>query len=156
MIYSYQAQCQWRYKGERFLNNNRKKREKIITFIVGAVLIIAVLSIFAVFSSAVMRLLGFEYESIGSFILYFIIASIVSYPMNLIAGALPKALLNLDRITREIAVVIYVLLDTITTFCGFYIVDYFMLSVSANTISLIALALVFALLGISDIKKKDF
>lgn len=103
-----------------------------------------------------MRLLGFEYESIGSFILYFIIASIVSYPMNLIAGALPKALLNLDRITREIAVVIYVLLDTITTFCGFYIVDYFMLSVSANTISLIALALVFALLGISDIKKKDF
>ena len=136
-------------------NNSNKKREKIITFILGALLIIVVLAIIAIFSGAIMRLLGFEYESVGGFILYFIIASVVSYPINLIAGALPKALLNLDRITREIAVCMYVLLDTVTTFCGFYIVDYFMSSVSANTISLTVLALVFALFGISDIKKKE-
>ena len=136
-------------------NNSNKKREKIITFILGALLIIVVLAIIAIFSGAIMRLLGFEYESVGGFILYFIIASVVSYPINLIAGALPKALLNLDRITREIAVCMYVLLDTIATFYGFYIVDYFMPSVSANTISLIVLALVFALFGISDIKKKE-
>ena len=80
--------------------------------------------VIAIFSSAIMRLLGFEYESVGGFILYFIIASIVSYPMNLVAGAFPKALLNLDRITRKMAVCMYVLLDTITTFFGFYIVDY--------------------------------
>ena len=136
-------------------NNSNKKREKIITFIFGALLIIIVLAIIAIFSGAIMRLLGFEYESVGGFILYFIIASVVSYPINLIAGALPKALLNLDRITMEIAVCMYVLLDTIATFYGFYIVDYFMPSVSANTISLIVLALVFALFGISDIKKKE-
>ena len=136
-------------------NNSNTKREKIITFIFGALLIIIVLAIIAIFSGAIMRLLGFEYESVGGFILYFIIASVVSYPINLIAGALPKALLNLDRITREIAVCMYVLLDTIATFYGFYIVDYFMPSVSANTISLIVLALVFALFGISDIKKKE-
>ena len=136
-------------------NNSNKKREKIITFIFGALLIIIVLAIIAIFSGAIMRLLGFEYESVGGFILYFIIASVVSYPINLIAGALPKALLNLDRITREIAVCMYVLLDTIATFYGFYIVEYFMPSVSANTISLIVLALVFALFGISDIKKKE-
>ena len=136
-------------------NNSNKKREKIITFIFGALLIIIVLAIIAIFSGAIMRLLGFEYESVGGFILYFIIASVVSYPINLIAGALPKALLNLDRITREIAVCMYVLLDTIATFYGFYIVDYFMPSVSANNISLIVLALVFALFGISDIKKKE-
>lgn len=136
-------------------NNSNKKREKIITFIFGALLIIIVLAIIAIFSGAIMRLLGFEYESVGGFILYFIIASVVSYPINLIAGALPKALLNLDRITREIAVCMYVLLDTIATFYGFYIVDYFMPSVSANTISLIVLALMFALFGISDIKKKE-
>ena len=111
-------------------NNSNKKREKIITFIFGALLIIIVLAIIAIFSGAIMRLLGFEYESVGGFILYFIIASVVSYPINLIAGALPKALLNLDRITREIAVCMYVLLDTIATFYGFYIVDYFMPSVS--------------------------
>lgn len=136
-------------------NNSNKEREKIITFILGALLIIVVLAIIAIFSGAIMRLLGFEYESVGGFILYFIIASVVSYPINLISGALPKALLNLDRITREIAVCMYVLLDTIATFYGFYIVDYFMPSVSANTISLTVLALVFALFGISDIKKKE-
>ena len=136
-------------------NNSNKEREKIITFILGALLIIVVLAIIAIFSGAIMRLLGFEYESVGGFILYFIIASVVSYPINLIAGALPKALLNLDRITREIAVCMYVLLDTIATFYGFYIVDYFMPSVSANTISPTVLALVFALFGISDIKKKE-
>ena len=136
-------------------NNSNKEREKIITFILGALLIIVVLAIIAIFSGAIMRLLGFEYESVGGFILYFIIASVVSYPINLIAGALPKALLNLDRITREIAVCMYVLLDTIATFYGFYIVDYFMPSVSANTISLTVLALVFALFGISDVKKKE-
>ena len=136
-------------------NNSNKEREKIITFILGALLIIVVLAIIAIFIGAIMRLLGFEYESVGGFILYFIIASVVSYPINLIAGALPKALLNLDRITREIAVCMYVLLDTIATFYGFYIVDYFMPSVSANTISLTVLALVFALFGISDVKKKE-
>ena len=146
-----------RHKGAKLLDNNsNKEREKIITFILGALLIIVVLAIIAIFSGAIMRLLGFEYESVGGFILYFIIASVVSYPINLIAGALPKALLNLDRITREIAVCMYVLLDTIATFYGFYIVDYFMPSVSANTISLTVLALVFALFGISDIKKKEW
>ena len=131
------------------MDDNSKNRGKIITFIVGAGLIIVVLSIFAIFSSAIMRLLGFKYESVGGFIVYFIIASIVSYPMNLIAGAFPQALLHLDRITRKTAVCIYVLFDTVTTFCGFYIVDSFMPSVSANTISLVVLALVFALFGIS-------
>ena len=136
-------------------NNSNKEREKIITFILGALLIIVVLAIIAIFSGAIMRLLGFEYESVGGFILYFIIASVVSYPINLIAGALPKALLNLDRITREIAVCMYVLLDTIATFYGFYIVDYFIPAVSANNISLSVFALVFALFGIIDIKKKE-
>lgn len=136
-------------------NNKDKNCNKIVVFIIGAILILAVLSILAIFSGAIMRLLGFKYESIGGFILYFIISSVVSYPMNLIADALPKALLNLDRITREIAVCMYMLLDTITTYCGFYIIDYFMPSVSANTISLIVLALVFALFGISDVKKKE-
>ena len=136
-------------------SNNNKKPGKIGIFIVGTALIIAVLSVIAIFSSQIMRLLGFEYDNFGSFILYFIVASIVSYPMNLIGGALPKALLNLDRITRGMAVCLYVLLDTITTYFGFYIVDQFIPSVSSNMISLVVLALVFALFGISDVKKTE-
>lgn len=135
-------------------DNKNKNYNKVIVFIIGVILILTVLSVLAIFSGAVMSFLGFEYQSAVYFVLYFIIASIVSCPMNLVAGALPKALLNIHKITRKFAIFLYVLLDMFTTFCGFYIVDYFMPFVSGNTISLLVLALVFSLFGISDVKKQ--
>lgn len=135
-------------------NNNKRESNKTVIFIIGIALIIAVLSIFAVFSASIMHWLGFEYESVGSFILYFIIASFVSYPMNLIAGAFPKALLKLKKISKSFAVFLYMVLDTIATFLGFYLVDVSMSSVESSNISLLVLALIFAALGISDITEK--
>ena len=135
-------------------NNDKRESKKAVIFIIGIALIIAVLSIFAVFSASIMHWLGFEYESVGSFILYFIIASFVSYPMNLIAGAFPKALLKLKKISKSFAVFLYMVLDTIATFLGFYLVDVSMSSVESSNISLLVLALIFAALGISDITEK--
>lgn len=135
-------------------NNNKRESNKTVIFIIGIAIIIAVLSIFAVFSASIMHWLGFEYESVGSFILYFIIASFVSYPMNLIAGAFPKALLKLKKISKSFAVFLYMVLDTIATFLGFYLVDVSMSSVESSNISLLVLALIFAALGISDITEK--
>lgn len=65
-------------------NNSNKKREKIITFIFGALLIIIVLAIIAIFSGAIMRLLGFEYESVGGFypLFYNRIGCFVSHKFN--------------------------------------------------------------------------
>ena len=51
-------------------NNDKRESKKAVIFIIGIALIIAVLSIFAVFSASIMYWLGFEYESVGSFILY--------------------------------------------------------------------------------------
>ena len=135
-------------------NNDKRESKKAVIFIIGIALIIAVLSIFAVFSASIMYWLGFEYESVGSFILYFIIGSFVSYPMNLIAGALPKALLKPKKISKSPAIFLYMVLDTIATFLGFYLVDVSMSSVSSSNISLLVLALIFAALGISDITEK--
>lgn len=136
-------------------DNKNKKWEKTIVFIIVAALIIGVLSILAVFSGVIMRLLGFEYETVGSFILYFIIASFVSYPMNLMAGAWPKALLTLGKLSKKMSVCTYVILDTIATFWGFRIVDYFMPAVSASAISLMVIAVIFALFEVDDIAKND-
>ena len=135
-------------------NNDKRESKKAVIFIIGIALIIAVLSIFAVFSASIMYWLGFEYESVGSFILYFIIGSFVSYPINLIAGALPKALLKPKKISKSPAIFLYMVLDTIATFLGFYLVDVSMSSVSSSNISLLVLALIFAALGISDITEK--
>lgn len=135
-------------------NNEDKNSKKAIIFIIGIALIIAVLSIFAIFSASIMNLLGFEYDSIGSFILYFVIASFVSYPMNLIAGALPKALLKLKKISKQVAMFIYIVLDTVATSLGFYLVDISMSSVSSSIISIVVISLIFAVLGVNEISEK--
>ena len=135
-------------------NNEDKESKKAIIFIIGIALIIAVLSIFAIFSASIMNLLGFEYDSIGSFILYFVIASFVSYPMNLIAGALPKALLKLKKISKQVAMFIYIVLDTAATSLGFYLVDISMSSVSSSIISIVVISLIFAVLGVNEISEK--
>ena len=131
------------------LGNTNK--EKIVTFLIGGVLVVGVLSIIALICGAVMILFGFYYTSVGSVVLFFIIATIISYPLNLLASALPKALLALEKINKQSAVIMYLLLDTVATFIGLNIVDYFMQSISATTISIIIVSFVLALFGMSEV-----
>lgn len=136
---------------KEFWNRNK---EKIVTFLICGALFVGVLSIIALIGGAIMRLFGFYYTSVGSIILFFIIATIISYPFSLLAGALPKALLVLEKIDKQSAVIMYLLLDTIATFMGLKIVDYFMQSISATTISIIIISFILALFGMSDFNDK--
>ena len=127
-------------------------KDKIITFIICGTVFIGMLSIIALVSGTVMKLFGFQYESISSIILFFIIATIMSFPLNLIAGALPKALYELERISKLDALILYLTFDTIATSFGLKIVDYFMSSVSATTISIVVISFLLALPGRDDFK----
>lgn len=129
-------------------------KDKIITFIICGTIFIGMLSIIALVSGTVMKLFGFQYESIGSIILFFIIATIMSFPLNLIAGALPKALYELERISKLDALILYLTLDTIATSFGLKIVDYYMSSVSATTLSIVVISFLLALPGRDDFKDK--
>ena len=131
---------------------NRHK-EKLITFFLCGLLFVGILSIIALLCGAIMKIFGFEYESIGSIILFFVIATIISYPLGLIAGAFPKALLSLDKVSIYTAMALYLILDTFATFWGLRITDYCMQTISAEDISIFVISLIFALLGVSDIKK---
>jgi len=102
-----------------------------------------------------MKLFGFQYESIGSIILFFIIATTISFPLNLIAGALPKALYELERISKRYALILYLTLDTIATSFGLKIVDFYMSSVSATTISIVVISFLLALPEKDDFKDKQ-
>lgn len=132
---------------------NRHK-EKIITFLLCGLLFFGVLSIIALLGGAIMKIFGFEYESIGSIILFFVIATIISYPFSLIAEALPKVFLYWGKISKQMSILFYIILDTVATFYGLRVVDYFMQSVSATDISIIIVSLILALFGISDVYKK--
>ena len=130
-------------------------KDRIITFIICGTIFIGMLSIIALVSGTIMKLLGFQYESIGSIILFFIIATIMSFPLNLIAGALPKALYELERLSKPYAFILYLSLDTIATSFGLKIVDYYMSSVSATTISIVVISFLLALPGSDDFEDKQ-
>lgn len=132
-----------------FFKNNK---EKLITFIICGTIFVAVLSVIALLSGVVMRLFGFRYQSIWSIILFFIIATVVSYPINLIAGGLPKALYKLKRISKNIAIILYLALDTIATCFGLLIVDYCMSTIAASDLSKLVISFILALPGIDDFK----
>ena len=132
---------------------NRYK-EKLITFLLCGLLFVGLLSIIALLCGAIMKIFGFEYESIGSIILFFVIATIISYPFSLIAEVLPKVVLYFGKLPKQMAILFYIILATFATFYGLRVVDYFMQSVSATYISIIIVSLILALFGINDVDKK--
>ncbi len=86
---------------------NRHK-EKLITFLLCGLLFVGVLSIIALLGGAIMKIFGFEYESIGSIILFFVIATIISYPFSLIAEVLPKVVLSFGKLPKQMAILFYI------------------------------------------------
>ena len=120
------------------------------------IIILGVVSVFAIFGGFIMQFFGFEYESVGSIIWFFLLASILSYPISLVAEALPMVLLNeFHRGTVGQARFLYLFMDTIATAIGLTVIDMFVDSVSASEIAVFVISFLFALPGIKDIKIKD-
>ena len=110
-------------------------------------IIVAIVAIIAYFGGAIMKVFGFEYESPGSIVLFFLIAGIAGFPAEIIARAFPKALLSLEKITARGAKILFLVLDTVVTAVTMAIVDYFMDSVSASDISILVISLILAILS---------
>ena len=134
------------------MKNFKIDKEKFKTFAICGMIFLLILSIIALISGYIMKIFGFQYESVGSIILFFIIATIMSFPLNLIASAFPKALLKLGKINWRTAFILYLVLDTVATSFGLKVVDYYMPIVSATNISIIIISLLFAFMGKDDFK----
>ena len=72
-------------------------REKMKTFIICGMIFMGMLSIIALVCGAIMRFLGFQYESAGSIVLFFTIATVISYPLNLVAGHCQRHCMSLKE-----------------------------------------------------------
>ena len=59
-----------------------KWRDNLITFVLFAVLFLAVVAVIALFGGAVMKWFGFTYDSIGSIVLFFLLATLLSLPLS--------------------------------------------------------------------------
>ena len=101
-----------------------------------------------------MRLFGFTYRSVGSIILFFLIATALSFPLCLVAGALPKALYEVGMLTsRKVALLLYLVLDTLATAFGLGVVDYYMESVAAGELAILVISFLLALPGADDLRE---
>ena len=133
------------------------KNNKLIKDILGwgliIIVILIIVSVIAIFAGAIMQFFGFRYNSVWDIILFFLISTIISLPINFIAEGLPKALLKLKKVNLYCARIIFVLLDTIATAIGMTIVDHYMPNVSATDSSILVIAFILAILSIKDIKE---
>lgn len=134
-----------------------KKLKNIVEPIIGygivAIILMIIISVLSIFGGRIMLLFGFEYNSIGSIILFFSIVALIGFPIEAVALALPKALLSLDKITMELAKVLFVILDTISTMITMYVVDHFMNSVSSSGIAIFVIAFMMAVTSMKDLEE---
>ena len=129
-----------------------KSFKRIVKAITGyglvVIVLIAIISVFAILGGSVMRFFGFRYNSVGSVILYFTIVAVVGFPLEIIIKALSKALNSLLKIDRKIEKILFILMDTLGTGITMAIVDYFMESVSASDLSIFVTSFILAILSL--------
>ena len=130
----------------------KKVLEPILGYGIIALVVLVIISIIAIFSGTVMKIFGFEYETVSSIIIFFIISTLISLPINLLAKALPKALLEMNHLNVLPAKILFIVLDTIATAIGMMVVDYFMKNVVATNLSIIIIALILAIPSAKDIE----
>lgn len=133
---------------------------KFIVSAIGVALIcgvvIAIVSAIGIFSGAIMLQFGFKYDSIWSIVKFFIIATIISFPISIIAEKIPQVLYQyFGKLTLFQARILYITLDTLATAIGLFIVDEFMDSIKAPLLGIFVASVVLAVLSVSTIEKKE-
>lgn len=120
-------------------------------------IIVAIVSVLAIFGGALMKIFGFTYQSVGSIILFFALTGILAFPIEVFVKAIPKVLYShFKKINVFEAKFMFIVLDTSLSMMMLSLVDYYMKSVSATSGSLFVVSLVMALLSMNDVtESKD-
>lgn len=120
--------------------------DNLIVFLAAVVLFIGVIALLCVCGGEVMKCFGFTYSSLQSVILFFVFGALISWPISLAAEGIPKVLCyDMKMISKWQAVIIYVVLSTMATAVGLFVVDLYATQVAANKPSVIAVSLLYAL-----------
>ena len=120
--------------------------DSLAVFLVAIFLFIGAVSMLCVFGGEIMRCFGFTYTSVRSVIGFFVIGTIISWPISLAAEAIPKVLcFDKKVLCKWQAVIVYVALATFATSVGLFVVDSHTTKVVANRPSIIIVSLLLAL-----------
>lgn len=123
----------------------RSVLDNAVVFFAAGILFIGAIAVMSVFGGEIMSFFGFTYHSVQSVTIFFVVGAVVSWPISLMAEAIPKVLCYDKKIiTKWQAGIVYVLLATLATAIGLMYVDAQMTSVVANKTSIIVVSLVFS------------
>lgn len=100
-----------------------------------------------------MKLFGFQYNSVWNVIIFFLVVALIGIPTELLAFAIPKTLLSLNKINIKSARIFFILLDTISTMVIMSLVNYFMDSVLAPDMAIFVIDFIIAITSIKDLEK---
>lgn len=129
---------------------------RLIGFLIIVGIIVAIVSLLAIFGGALMKIFGFTYQSISSIILFFVVSGMLAFPIELFVKAIPKVLFShFKKINAFEAKVIFIVLDTSLSMMMMSLVDYYMKSVSATSVSLFVVSLIMALLCMNDVTENN-
>lgn len=110
-------------------------KEKFYNFIAWMILLIIVIALFSLvlFTGVVaLKSLGIEYESVRDLVMFTVILFLLSIPIDIVVGALPKALYAAGRIKEGGKTLISFLLDLAGNMIGINAADYLMDSVKLS------------------------
>lgn len=125
----------------------KKLLAAVLGYIIILLIVLAVLVPLTFLCGGLMRLLGFTYDSPGSFLLFFVICAICGFPLEIFSKAFPKAMRTLGLLGARGEKILFLILDTVSTTVVMLIIDDLMDSVHATDLSILAVAVLLAFLS---------
>nr|WP_269801518.1 YrvL family regulatory protein [Planococcus sp. MB-3u-03] len=121
---------------------------KIKTISICACVVLTILMIITFFEYIFLRVLGFQYDSIGALVFFFFLYLFLEMPLSLITNAIPKALKSVGMIQSSKGWLVFSL-NALLTFALIELLDNFMTNISITWQG----ALIFALFsGLTSLK----
>lgn len=120
------------------------KKSKIVSVLIGAALFLAValpvVFLESVIGGFIMKLFGFRYDSMQSVFLFFMVAAVADAPLEILAKALPKAMMSLGWIRKSGSFVLWYVLDMLFEMMTLAGADLFMDSVRAEAAGILVVS----------------
>ena len=132
----------------------KKIATSVMAYGISALLLIAIVSVLALFGGFIMKFFGFQYDSLPSIILFFVFTGLLGFPIEVIAMITPRALLSHHKLSLTAAKVLFTILDSASTVLVMTTVDFAMDSVKASGLAILVIAVIIALSSMSDVKPK--
>ncbi|XIH25765.1 hypothetical protein C1N73_28175 (plasmid) [Priestia aryabhattai] len=126
---------------------------KVKTIVICLSIVLIILFAIMFFEFFTLKLLGLQYDSIGSLVYFFVLYLLLEIPLSLIVSAIPKALKSVGIIQSSKGLLSF-LLDTGLTFAIINLLDIFMTHIKMEWLGAILFSIIAGFIS-SKLKEKD-